>query len=155
MPQVYLAAPIDKVEAAEQRFRMAALGLGKEWEGRDGGLAIYNPLAVWTMSLSIRDDREACRKVARLNETALLTSDLLFLCYKEGVESWGVPMEMKVAYDAKIPMVMWGTDYDREQSIHILPVYAQAYFTDSVICGLDLACSRAVNILAGNRGKHG
>lgn len=95
---IYLAHPIDFAGEYYDQIIEAAHE-AKELLLDEGASCVYTPADAWRVNLPMSD------KIQQVNNTALLSSDAMFIIVPDGARTFGVPFEMGVAHAHQIPMV--------------------------------------------------
>ena len=116
---LYLATPIDRSKEAAPR-KVAYDIIDGLRRAHFLGI-IFSPVLAFMINdpeIATQNDMES---LIHINTEALLRSDFMLLDYSRGVETWGLPQEVLMAHEHKIPIFIHTSERYQE-----LPFYLRA-----------------------------
>src|SRR3990167_8161252 len=95
---IYAASPIDKSPSLDDLW-VSHLAAELHKQGTDIGrhAVIYDPSHTFSV-IGYPLSQPVAHKLVSVNEAVLLICDVLVVRYLNGIESWGVPMELDLAH---------------------------------------------------------
>lgn len=120
---IYLATAIDRSDPA----RLAKIVETVQEEARCAGIssAIFLPSRAYLLAdAGNLDSQKAVRSV---NEMVLVNSSCMLVVYDPGVETWGVPQEVRLASEKGIPVILICSDPDLPLPMYLDMCVTQRY----------------------------
>ena len=145
---IYVAGAIDRASVADYGFdelQNALLMAHARRHDIDEAMQLFVPARGWIVNG--KSTVENARTLAGLNMEVVKNADILVVRYDRGIETWGTPMEVQIAYHKHdTPIYVWsrietsiGESPEYIDARDLLPNYLLAYAKDGKVwCDLDV-----------------
>jgi len=148
---IYVAGAIDRASVSDYGFnelQTALLMAHARRQDIDEAMQLFIPARGWVVNGV--NTVENARTLVGLNMDIVKQADIMVVRYDRGIETWGTPMEIQLAYhNYNTPIYVWSRIENAEgehpeyiEARHLLPTYLLPYAQgERVWCDLDFMTS--------------